>query len=1750
MKPPGNIPRLIVNGTLLAAESIDVVDLLTGSATPGAGNDYTNVANVVIPAGVYAGTVATAINLTINDDALTEGNETINLSLANPSAGLTIGDANTNGTTQATNTYTIVDDEIPSIDLQLTKTANKREVTVGDVVTYSVALANTVVTDVVGVDVRDQLPPNFKYVAGSARLDGAPLADPTGNRPLVFTIGTVLGLVDTNGNGVADPGEVGYRLLTYKLVVGSGATPGDYDNTATAIDVIGNPFSNADTARVSVIQDTLFDLGTIIGKVFEDKNEDGIQNLDEPGVPNVMVALDNGTYALTDAYGRYHFPAVTPGQRLVKINLQSVPGNARATTDVYKVLSVTEGLLAKANFGIRYEHTIEKIGEPAKRGLAVTTEISAEPIRILGNTESMTVLVNDAIAALPKSSIQFKTASLDDSLEYNANGLKAPVGFDLNVDSPKPIASWQLFIRDASDQFIRTLSGAGSPPRTLPWDGLNKDGTPLDAGDIYRYQLVVTFTDGVQSKSASQLFGVNRATAVSLNLSGGAFEPGSHGLTPRALKLLKDTAKVIRQFPREKIVIEGHTDAQGSADFNLDLSKRRALIALKYLIEVERLPANQFIVRWHGESEPVATNATDQGRELNRRVEITSKLTKVKRAKLHDQIRDQDSQVVIDDTVQAVNDEGRFAAEVAVNGQTHMAIEVKDSQGGLVQGAVPLPTVEILQLQRQLLAAGDATSLYQVHNIVDGPSTNNDAIVLNHTLVGRTDPNNVVEVDGRPSPVDAHGFFVDEIELKQGVNTFGLVVRNPAGYMRIANLRVMVADEEDGRPVLATEPVPNLAVKLPPRGVPLTTAQLVIPGGTDPGNSVAVNGQPVVVQANGEFFANVTLPVGESRVAITVTDANGHTGTIERVVVRKQGLFFMAFADATISRLTADGFIQGAGLSDDSETVKQGRVAYYLKGTIKGKYLITSAFDSGTNEFDELFSDLDETENDRLMTNLDPDKFYPVYGDDSTIVYDSESQGKFYLALDSDTLHALIGNYAINLSDTELAAYRRTLYGGQVAYESLAHTAYGQPHTKAQAFVAEVRQASVSDELNATGGSLYYLSQREVIEGSEQVSIVVRDKDTNLELSRTPQQRNIDYAIKYEEGRILFNAPIASVSSDNQLIDGNLLAGNPVFIHVNYETRLDTFEQTSTGGRVRQQLGDHFALGTTYVKDEQMSGDYELEAVDAEIRFGKNSRIVAEVAESSGTDATSFISTDGGFTYNQAGGSATQSGDAYKLAAELDVGEWFGKPDKLAVGAYVKRLEDGFSSDGTGSEEGTEKQGLNFRYHINDKQLVRGSHDQQEALTGPVEATETVLQWQYAHPRWRVTGEVQDLVSTDSANVETDSTTAAARFDIDWTEKLAAFVEHQNTLDGPDNDQTTVGVDYRLRDRLALKASATDGSNGEAAEVGLVYDLDKHRLYVSERVVNDTTRGRSTATVLGSESALGEDGSVYTEYQWGRSGGEDTNQSLVGARKRWGLTDGLSVLLSGEYSEIDTTPTVTTRYALAAGVSYDNGRGLKLSTRNEVRREEGGRDLDQFLSTNHAEYAFTPDLKILGTARYSLTSDSAIGPTEAEFDELSIGLAYRPVNNDDFNLLARYTTLLDGPSQFQAQTDDLIAESEVLSVEWSHQVTPDLEWVGKQAFKNRVETTPGAGDVETETSLTIQRLNYNFYKDFELGAEYRVLAQQDSDQRDGWLLEFMWRPIDHLRIGVGYNFTDFSDDEFSNNDYSVKGWFLRLQGAY
>ncbi len=112
----GNLPILLVNSNLLSDQLIEV-NVSGGTAT--LGTDYNNTVVIVIPAGVYDGTPVTAIpiGLTVIDDDLYEADETIFLQLANPGAGLIIGDANGDSINQSLHTYTITNDDSLAVSL-------------------------------------------------------------------------------------------------------------------------------------------------------------------------------------------------------------------------------------------------------------------------------------------------------------------------------------------------------------------------------------------------------------------------------------------------------------------------------------------------------------------------------------------------------------------------------------------------------------------------------------------------------------------------------------------------------------------------------------------------------------------------------------------------------------------------------------------------------------------------------------------------------------------------------------------------------------------------------------------------------------------------------------------------------------------------------------------------------------------------------------------------------------------------------------------------------------------------------------------------------------------------------------------------------------------------------------------------------------------------------------------------------------------------------------------------------------------------------------------------------------------------------------------------------------------------------------------------------------------------------------------------------------------------------------------------
>jgi OmpA-OmpF porin, OOP family len=108
---------------------------------------------------------------------------------------------------------------------------------------------------------------------------------------------------------------------------------------------------------------------------------------------------------------------------------------------------------------------------------------------------------------------------------------------------------------------------------------------------------------------------------VVLTLGDVLFETGKADLRPGALRNLYPLVTFLQKYPERRVVIEGHTDNVGSDAYNLDLSQRRADAVRDFLLQ-NGVQAAQLSTRGYGKASPIASNATAEGRQRNRRVEL------------------------------------------------------------------------------------------------------------------------------------------------------------------------------------------------------------------------------------------------------------------------------------------------------------------------------------------------------------------------------------------------------------------------------------------------------------------------------------------------------------------------------------------------------------------------------------------------------------------------------------------------------------------------------------------------------------------------------------------------------------------------------------------------------------------------------------------------------------------------------------------------------------------------------------------------------------------------------------------------------------------------------------------------------------------------------------------------------------------------------------------------------------------------
>ncbi len=214
----------------------------------------------------------------------------------------------------------------------------------GDLVPYTITATNTISSTISNVDVRDIIPPGFKYRAGSAVINGVKSEPVAEGRQLNWRNLTFL------------PREK--KTFSMVLVVGAGVGDGEYTNQVYAADSLENTaISNVATATVRIIPDPTFDCADVIGKVFDDKNANGYQDEGEPGIANVRLATARGLIITTDAEGRFHVPCaqVPHADRgsnfIMKVDERTLPSGYRMTTENPYVVRLTRGKMTKMNFG-------------------------------------------------------------------------------------------------------------------------------------------------------------------------------------------------------------------------------------------------------------------------------------------------------------------------------------------------------------------------------------------------------------------------------------------------------------------------------------------------------------------------------------------------------------------------------------------------------------------------------------------------------------------------------------------------------------------------------------------------------------------------------------------------------------------------------------------------------------------------------------------------------------------------------------------------------------------------------------------------------------------------------------------------------------------------------------------------------------------------------------------------------------------------------------------------------------------------------------------------------------------------------------------------------------------------------------------------------------------------------------------------------------------------------------------------------
>lgn len=844
------------------------------------------------------------------------------------------------------------------------------------------------------------------------------------------------------------------------------------------------------------------------------------------------------------------------------------------------------------------------------------------------------------------------------------------------------------------------------------------------------------------------------------------------------------------------------------------------------------------------------------------------------------------------------------------------------------------------------------------------------------------------------------------------------------------------------------------------------------------------------------------------------------------------------------------------------------RAAMYLKGKVKGEYLLTMAYDS------------DKDTRKQLFESIDPNAFYPVYGDSSLRTQDAQSTGKLYVRLDKNRSYLLWGDYTTQDSNParRLNQYNRTLPGLRGHYE--------EGDAVVNAFVAQESFKQVVDEFPARGVSgPYSVSNPNGIKGTERIDIIVRKRDqTSVLLKTTPLTRETDYEFEPFNGQILFRAPVPSV--DDQL--------NPVSIRVSYEVEQGGKRYFIYGADAKYKLSDRLTLGAAVARDESPVTGQTIVGANLVLKLSKNTEIVAEVARSK-----SLINTDpNGFNTNNSANFIGKSGEVDGNAARVEIRH---ASDQLRGNAYVHRADNDFNNASSGLTGGKQEMGGAVTYKATEKLTVTADAQRsQDKINGSENTAASVALNLKLTDRLTIGGGVrrvdQNAISAaqqtvnnclNTTNTYTGSVSgyntgygisqvgnqqidpatglpvicntainpvAAPAQALDRTSVfLRAGYQATDKLNVDGELQSISGTDATSTAKLGLRYAASKtvdltgemqrefgASNNNLYRLGADWRVaEKTRLYSRYELAHTYSANYglgvgplSRAFALGIDTQYMQDGSLYSEYRLNDSGSGKTIQNAIGLRNGWNVAEGLRLQTNVEH--VNSTSGDAT--ALSLGAEYTANPLWKGSSRIQWRGDNANTN---WLFTASAARKLDRDWTLIAREYVNLI-DPKNGAADTRQNRFQVGFAYRPVDNNKFDALGLFEQKSD-------KSSDKDSDTNIVSLRANYH--PSRPWwvSGRFAHKRVNELLLGTVNDSYNASLIGGRITYDVTNRWSIGGITTLLVGKGGAKQYAYGLEVGYTLMDNLIVGLGYNWRGFRDDDLSGSDYTNRGWVLNVR---